>query len=182
MMSAYKFSSLFLIILLLSSCNYKKPEPAPKEKKAEPKVIPEQAAKESIEGIYETKPDENNFGECKISLEITKTKDGYSYFLKTKNRQLKGIATFTIEKSGGKYLVLEGIKWDEYEGDISNEEENDSISESGTTSKELEIPVGIDVGYVKDTLTFQNYGNSMNSYTKLSECARKHIELIKSQK
>ena len=73
-------------------------------------------------------------------------------------------------------MVLEGIKWDEYEGDISNEEENDSVSDS---KPELEIPIGIDASYVKDTLTIQNYGNSMNSYTKISKCGEKYIQLIK---
>ncbi|WP_244248529.1 hypothetical protein [Flavobacterium foetidum] len=71
--------------------------------------------------------------------------------------------------------MLEGIQWDEYEGDISNEEENDTISQT----KEIEIPVGIGASYVRDTLTIQNYGNSMNSYMKISECGLKYIQLIK---
>ncbi|MDA6068145.1 hypothetical protein NJT12_00810 [Flavobacterium sp. AC] len=100
-------------------------------------------------------------------------------FLKTKLKKLKGIATFTKNESGEKYIVLEGIKWDDYEGDISREDENDSIADSKTASAEPEIPVGIDASYVKDTLTIQNYGNSMNSYTKISECDRKYIQLIK---
>ncbi|MFC4480257.1 hypothetical protein [Flavobacterium chungangensis] len=93
---------------------------------------------------------------------------------------MKGIANFTAEDSGDQYLILEGIKWDEYEGDISNDEETDSISDSKKQKKKLEIPVGIDASYVKDTLTIENYGNAMNSYTKLSECGEKYIQLIKS--
>ncbi|SHG59290.1 hypothetical protein [Flavobacterium defluvii] len=170
-----KYYSLFAALVLLSSCNDKKPVSVSKANiPADTIVIETKSHEDSIEGIYETKPENNNADDCKISLEINKTKNGYSYFLKTKTRQLKGISNFITEESGEKYLVLEGIKWDEYEGDISNEE-NDSVS----GSKELEIPVGITAGYVKDTLTIQNYGNAMNSYTKLSECGRKYIQLIK---
>jgi hypothetical protein len=157
-------------ILLVSACTNKKGETVI-EKDAPKTEIPIQTNKneESIEGIYKT-------AECDISIEITKTKDGYQYFLKTNLRKLKGKATFSKNESGEKYLVLEGIQWDEYEGDISNQE-NESITES--QPKELEIPVGIDANYVKDTLTIQNYGNSMNSYTKISECGLKYIQLIK---
>ena len=132
-----------------------------------------------IEGVYETQPESDNNDECQISIEISKTKTSYSYFLKTKIRELKGIANLTTNESGEKIIVLEGIEWDEYEGDISREEENDSIADSGTNSQELKIPVGIGASYTKDTLTIQNYGNAMNSYTKLSECGRKYIQLIK---
>ncbi|WP_343696008.1 hypothetical protein [Flavobacterium sp.] len=177
-----KYYSLFAILVLLSSCNDKKPETLSKANISKDTIALQTGNNENvIEGIYETQAEENNSDDCAISLKMTKTKDGYSYFLKTKTRQLKGIATFTTEESGEKYLVLEGIKWDEYEGDISHEEEeNDSIA--SLEKPELEIPVGITAGYVKDTLTIQNYGNSMNSYTKLSECGRKYIRLIKLQK
>ncbi|MBF4506135.1 hypothetical protein IRZ83_05590 [Flavobacterium sp. JLP] len=173
-----KLTYILFAVLLLWSCN-KKTESASEEIIPKDTVIaPTTKTQESIEGIYKTYSDSNNSEECGISLEINKTKDGYSYFLKTKTRQLKGKANFTKSESGEKYLVLEGIKWDEYEGDISHEE--DSLSES--EPKELEIPVGIDASYVKDTLTIQNYGNAMNSYTKLSECGSKYIQLIKKGK
>lgn len=178
MKSAYKLSFVFLALLILSSCNNKKPE-TPIENSSQEVKVKTANSEELITGIYETKQEQESSDDCEISLEITKTKEGYTYFLKTKARQVKGIANFTKNESGESYLTLEGIKWDEYEGDISNQEENDSISDSETTPKDLEIPVGIGAGYVKDTLTIQNYGNSMNSYTKLSECGRKYIQLIK---
>jgi hypothetical protein len=120
-----------------------------------------------IEGRYQS-------DECNISLIISKIKNEYQYVFKTNFRTLKGKATYSHSSSGENYLTLEGIQWDEYEGDISNENENDSIP-----AKELEIPIGIDALYVKDTLTIQNYGNAMNSYTKISECGLKYIQLIK---
>ena len=178
-----KYYCLLFSFVFLFSCNDKKPvSETPISKKIVTVTLPKPFDKKLIEGTYETKAEENDSDDCQLSLQITKTKSGYSYFLKTKTRQLKGIATFKIQKYGEKYLILEGIKWDEYEGNISHEEENDSVSDSETSSKELEIPVGIEASYVKDTLTIQNYGNSMNSYTKLSECGRKYIRLIKTQK
>lgn len=171
-----KLICIAFIASIILACNYKKPEPVV-EKNTPKTVIDLQTPKneESITGIYET----NNTGDCKISVEIIKVKDGYLYTFKTKSRKLNGKAIFTTNKSGEKYIVLKGIKWDEYEGDISHKDETDSISDSGTEPKELEIPIGIDASYAKDTLTIQNYGNAMNSYTKISECDRKYIQLIK---
>lgn len=169
---------LFFSVLILTavfSCN-KKTESLPNstiEKSVTEFPVSDTISKiistaDPVEGTYTT-----NASDCKISLIISKNKTDYQYILKTKLRTLKGKAILSKINSGEKYISLEGIKWDEYEGDISNEE-NDSIS-----NKELETPVGIDALYVKDTLTIQNYGNSMNSYTKISECGLKFIQLIK---
>lgn len=158
--------------MLISACSNKKAETAAEKNIPKTEIsVATNKKEESIEGIYQSE-------ECDISLEITMTKDGYKYFLKTNIRKVDDKATFSKNESGEKYLVLEGIKWDEYEGDISNEEESDSLADS-KTKPELEIPVGIGASYVKDTLTIQNYGNSMNSYTKISECGEKYIQLIK---
>lgn len=176
MTATSKITATIFLTLLILACN-NKPKPFVGQNK--PVVLVADSTHkniEDIEGLYETQPETPSTDECQISVEIIKAKNGFTYFLKTKIRQLKGIASFTTNESGEKYIVLEGIKWDDYEGDISNED-NDSISKTDT--KQLEIPVGIDASYVKDTLTIQNYGNSMNSYTKISECGRKYIQLIK---
>ncbi|MBS7232569.1 hypothetical protein KHA90_16240 [Flavobacterium psychroterrae] len=177
MKSIPNFLFILFLILSFSACANKEKPVEEKESSETDIALQTNQKEESMEGFYETQPDENNTGECKISVEIKKEKNGYSYFLKTNLRKLKGNARFTTNESGEKYIVLEGIKWDEFEGDISHEEESDSITDSET--KELEIPTGINAGYVKDTLTIQNYGNAMNSYTKISECGRKYIQLIK---
>lgn len=174
-----KITSAFILALFLSACENK---PKPVVEKDIPNAnisLETKTNEESIEGLYETQPEPDNSDECKISVEIIKTKSGYTYLLKTKLRQLKGLASFITNQSGEKTIVLEGIEWDEYEGDISREEDSDSITQSETDSKQLEIPVGIGASYVTDTLTIQNYGNAMNSYTKISECGRKYIQLIK---
>jgi len=165
------FFYLSFLGLIVISCNKKtettaeqKPENAISVTNAKNLV----SVKDSISGTYNSKTED-----CNISLIISKNQKDYHYIFTTKNRTLKGKAIFSQNSSGEKFISLEGIKWDEYEGDISNEE-NDSIP-----AKELKIPVGIDALYVKDTLTIQNYGNAMNSYTKISECGLKYIQLIK---
>jgi hypothetical protein len=174
--SFYKITIITFSLLLFSACN-DKPKSVTKENNSKEVLIDlTNKNEESIEGLYITQPDPNSTDECEMSVEISKIKNDYVYFLKTKLRKVKGKATFSTNELGEKYIVLEGIKWDEYEGDISNEDETDSISDSKAT---LEIPVGIDASYAKHTITIQNYGNSMNSYTKISECGRKYIQLIK---
>lgn len=177
--SFYKITVIIFSLLLFSACDNKSKSVVDENNIKEVVIDSTNKNNDSIEGLYKTQPDQNSTDECEMSIEISKVKNDYVYFLKTKLRKLKGTATFTTNESGEKYIVLEGIKWDDYEGDISNEEETDSISDSKPEHKELEIPVGIDASYVKDTLTIQNYGNSMNSYTKISECGRKYIQLIK---
>lgn len=179
MHSTSKIVYVLFLGLLISACN-NKPKPAVEKDASKSKILLQtNTDEESIEGLYETHPESDNSDECNISVEIKKGKSGYTYFLKTKLRKIKGIANLTTNESGEKIIVLEGIQWDEYEGDISREEENDSIADSEENSQQLEIPVGIGTSYTKDTLTIQNYGNAMNSYTKLSECGRKYIQLIK---
>lgn len=179
MNSTSKITFALLLASLISACN-NNPKPAVEKDVSKQKIsLQSNTIESSIEGLYETQPEPDNSDECKISIEIIKTKTGYTYFLKTKLRKLKGIANLATNESGEKNIILEGIEWDEYEGDISRGENNDSIADSESNSKPLEIPVGIGASYTKDTLTIQNYGNAMNSYTKLSECGRKYIQLIK---
>lgn len=174
MNSRNNLTALVISFLLITACS-DKPKTAiiPQEQSKNTATLPAQKSTESFEGIYTS-------DECDLSVQITKTKEGYAYFLQTNARKLKGKASVTQNESGEKYVTLEGIQWDDYEGDISNEEETDSVSNPEKTAKDIEIPVGIDASYAKDTLTIQNYGNSMNSYTKISECGAKYIRLIKN--
>lgn len=156
---------IFCSYLILTACN-QKAEVTSVIKNPKKEITAETYSKDEIEGTY-------NANGCDLSLIISKIKSDYQYVFKTNVRTLKGKATYSKNSSGEKYIALEGIQWDEYEGDISNE--NDS-----TSQKELEIPIGIDALYTRDTLTIQNYGNAMNSYTKISECGLKYIQLTKS--
>ncbi|MCD0464529.1 hypothetical protein [Flavobacterium sp. ENC] len=173
MNSRNNLTALVISFLLITACN-DKPKTAiiPQEQPKNTAALPALKSTESFEGIYTSE-------DCDLSVQITKTKEGYTYFLQTSERKLNGKASVTQNEAGEKYVTLEGIQWDDYEGDISNEEETDSVSNLEKTAKDIEIPVGIDASYVKDTLTIQNYGNSMNSYTKISECGAKYIRLVK---
>lgn len=166
-----KFLLLLVSFLSVNACN-QKTEKVTVTKNNEAEAVSENRLEDEISGTYTTE-------DCDISIVISKIKNDYQYILKTNTRNLKGKANYSKNDSGEKYITLEGIPWDEYEGDISNEEENDSVSDSKPGKKELEIPVGIGALYVKDTLTIQNYGNAMNYYTKISECGLKYIQLIK---
>ena len=165
-----KFLLLLVSFLSVNACN-QKTEKVTVTKNNEAEAVSENRLEDEISGTYTAEG-------CDISIIISKIKNDYQYILKTNTRNLKGKATYSKDDSGEKYITLEGIPWDEYEGDISNEEENDSVSDS-KRGKELEIPVGIGALYVKDPLTIQNYGNAMNYYTKISECGLKYIQLIK---
>ena len=170
MMSKIPFLMLLSLYFTIVSCIQKT------EKVSSIKNVKEDAdesvskSKDEIEGTY------TYSGDCDISLILSKTKKDYLYILQTNIRILKGRATYTTSSTGEKYITLEGIQWDEYEGDSTKE---DGSAENSEAKKELEIPVGIDALYVKDTLTIQNYGNAMNYYTKISECGLKFIQLIK---
>lgn len=165
-----KFLLLLVSFLSVNACN-QKTEKTTVTKNNAVEAVAENRLEDEISGTYTAEG-------CHISIIISKIKNDYHYILKTSARNLKGKATYSKDDSGEKYITFEGIPWDEYEGDISNEEENDSVSDS-KPGKELEIPVGIGALYVKDTLTIQNYGNAMNYYTKISECGLKYIQLIK---
>ncbi|RUT69691.1 hypothetical protein D0817_13795 [Flavobacterium cupreum] len=175
MNSRNNLSALVISFLLITACS-DKPKTAiiPQKQPKNTAALTAEKSTESFEGIYTSE-------DCDLSVQITKTKEGYAYFLQTSTRKVNGKATIAQNESGEKYVTLEGIQWDDYEGDISNEEEKDSVSNPEKTAKDMEIPVGIDASYVKDTLTIQNYGNSMNSYTKISECGAKYIRLVKQE-
>jgi hypothetical protein len=162
-----KFILFLLASVLIVSCNNQDPKTAiPKNDTIE--------TKDTISGLYKTEIDSLYTDKCEISVSISKSKNGYLYHLKTDLRDVKGNVRLISEAPNELYLVFEGIKWDAYEGDISNQtDDNDTIT------KDLEIPVGIEAYVGNDTLTIQNDGNAMNSYTKIGECGRKFIYLIK---
>lgn len=131
------------------------------------------SAFDAIEGLYIQKPVEEGGEKCDLSLKIEKAKGKYYYTLSLQDTVIKGMVTVAKnkEKSDLEYAVtLEGIEWASYEGDVSDESK---------PPQELDIPVGIGAVLLNKELSFQNYGNSMNSYTVLEECGQKYIRLVK---
>jgi hypothetical protein len=164
-----KLLSFFLAILFLISCGDKKTERTVSTTK-----IKEQ---DTISGFYTTQIHMDHGSKCDLSVQISKSENGYRYRLKTDLRDLEGKISFDRTDTNELSIIFEGIKWDEYEGDISDELEDDPSYEG---TENIEIPIGIGARVGKDTLTFQNSGNSMNYYVKIGECDQKYIVLVKT--
>lgn len=127
-----------------------------------------------IEGVYTAEPINDEVGNCDITVTITKKKQDYFFSLETDSKTINGKVTLTKNKETANTIIMfEGIPWDEYEG---------NLDAADSTDTELEIPIGIDGMLKNDTITIQNSGNSMNSYTKFLECGYKYIHLVRKQK
>ncbi|WP_316802817.1 hypothetical protein [Pedobacter nototheniae] len=103
-----------------------------------------------ITGNYSVTESDND---CKLSIKISYVKGEYVYLLKTTKREKKGKVYFSRMEDGN-YITFSGLPGDENQGDL----------EGAFNDGEIAI---------------QNYGNSMNEYTRLSECGDKYIHLIK---
>jgi hypothetical protein len=128
-----------------------------------------------ISGYYEEVDDEQTEElkeGCGISVAIKKTAKGFSYYLKTRDTHHSGKVTL-VKTSNQKYgIVFEGIKYAEYEGDISKDPGSADV-------KELDPPAGIGGELEQDTITIQNSGNAMNYYVQIGSCQVKYIRLVK---
>ena len=112
---------------------------------------------------------------CLLKITRLPNGTGYAYRLTTDERMKEGKLTYTHDATTNEdFVMLEGIHWDEYEGDVSREDED-----SPAEKEPLESPIGISGTVTGDTITIQNYGNAMNSYTKLAEVSDKYIVLVK---
>jgi hypothetical protein len=131
----------------------------------------------AIEGIYkaesfkETGEDSNV---CDMTVEIKKSKEGYNYKLTLSDTTYAGSVTISKnEKDKSTFVTFKGIQWAEYEGDISNRDDNDDNRPS------LELPVDVGGQLLGNEIIIQNSGNAMNYYTVFSECGEKYIRLVK---
>lgn len=90
---------------------------------------------------------------CKIDLKITNAKGEYLYLLKTDKRKKSGKIRF-LRAEDANYIIFSGLPGDENQGNLE--------------------------GVLSDgEIAIQNYGNSLNNYTRLSECGAKYIHLVK---
>lgn len=135
-------------------------------------VKPIKAKLPSIEGVYKSVALAGESEPCNITLTIEKVSNKYVYKLSLPGKLKTGAVT--IEKSDdlSYILTLEGIEWASYEGNISEEDDENE-------AKEMELPVGISMELIENELMFQNYGNSMNSFHVLQECSQKYVRLVK---
>ena len=126
----------------------------------------------NIEGIYKTENSENKIETCNLTLTITKKNGKYSYNYKSESRTLNGKVSFYRDIDEA-YITLEGIKWAEYEGDVTNQDDENY------EEKDLELPIGIEGSISENEILIQNDGNNMNYYVKLNDCGVKYIHLKK---
>ncbi|MDV6169998.1 hypothetical protein R1T16_16285 [Flavobacterium sp. DG1-102-2] len=158
-----------LISLFAVSCQEMADKPKEQVIKGTPLIL---QPKDEYAGTYKTVNDSTETYNCNLSLNIAKSAYGYSYHLVTDKRNAKGSAGIK-KHSDGTYIILNNLPWDEYEGDVNNEE-------AGQEQKE--VPSAVTALISGDSITIQNYGNAMNSYTVLSECGRKYIVLVRHKK
>lgn len=121
---------------------------------------------ENIAGIYTSSTTAGDA--CNFSIEISESAGTYIYILKSSRKDKEGILLLEKSDSGGEQnILLEGLKYDSYEGDKSSKNAP-NIEMSGVSA------------LLKDnSITIQNTGNSMNSFTIFKDCDAKYIELKK---
>ncbi len=133
-----------------------------------PKIAPVLPAK--IEGVYQATTMEES-SNCAITVAIRKEKGEYLYDFQSTERKLHGKVTFFRDLEDRQvYITLEGITWSEYGGDLDQADKRKTP---------LKLPIGIDGMFSQDTISIQNYGNSMNYYTKLSDCGAKYVFFVR---
>jgi len=92
---------------------------------------------------------------CSLVVELTQTNDVGEYRVTTNNRSESG--RFSLE---GQYITFSGL----FAADPGN-------------IKEMEVSALLS----NDSLTIQNYGNSMNPYNLFPDCGPKYITLDKAR-
>lgn len=122
----------------------------------------------NVEGTY-TNTSETA---CSFKLSISKQENSYFYNILTAERALKGKVSFVRNIDAREvYIKFNGIKWAEYNGAAKDEGEAEKFA--------IKIPIGIEGVLNENEITIQNYGNSMNNYTKFDDCEDKYIVLRK---
>ena len=128
-----------------------------------------------ISGYYEEvdsdQTEEINEG-CGISVNIKRNGKGFSYYLKTSDRNYRGKLTLVNIPEDKYGIVFEGTKYAEYESDISQKPDTDD-------AKKADLPAGVGGELERDTITIQNYGNAMNYYVQIGGCQVKYLRLVR---
>jgi hypothetical protein len=127
-----------------------------------------------LEGTYERMPMSDETGACPMTVIIDRDGSGYIYQLTLNTQRYNGNAIVS-EEGEETMITLTGIRWSEYEGDISGD---DSDNAQNTTDT-LKVPVGVGALVTDSGLVIQNTGNSMNYYVKFAGCDCKYINLVK---
>ena len=131
----------------------------------------------AVVGLYKAERFEGTSEEsdvCDMTVEIKKSREGYNYKFTLSDTTYAGSVTISKnEKDKSAFVTFKGIEWAEYEGDISNRDDNDDNRPS------LDLPVDVGGQLLGNEIVIQNSGNAMNYYTVFSECGEKFIRLVK---
>ena len=120
-----------------------------------------------ITGIYKSEAIDADDSAWAISVEISGSEGNYKYLLRSKKQDVNGI--LIVDKSivaGEMNLMLPWLKYDMYKGDNSS-------------GKETATPSQVEANLKENSITIQNTGNDMNSFTVFNGCAAKYIKLVK---
>jgi hypothetical protein len=107
-----------------------------------------------ITGFYKSE-------KCNMTIEITNHRSDYKYHLVTDNRNEKGKAIISFEKGKDGYFI---------------ELRDEKVTEPDKMNKIENIHFFVS----NDTITLQNYGNSINQYQQIN-CEEKYIILVKNK-
>jgi hypothetical protein len=109
-----------------------------------------------ISGTYKAVDDES----CPLVIDIFKKNKGYRYSIVRNGKKETGIAELVLENDGEESVYFKGLKYWAYD-------------------KRYDDNSDIGGGFDDDTLIIQNYGNSMNEYTKFNECGGKYLAFVR---
>ncbi|UEG53099.1 hypothetical protein LLH06_19325 [Mucilaginibacter daejeonensis] len=164
--------ALACITLILSSCGNSKPEEhttavpsSDKSANQQATVVPKTTSAD-LSGTYEEVDDPDAEG-CDIVVTISKAAGGYHYHLAYDSLSYEGQLGLDKRNDHTTGIVFKGIPY--AETSIDDDDDGTNARTSSDVGGELE----------GDTITIQNYGNSMNYYVKLGGCGLKYIRLVK---
>ncbi len=164
--------ALSCITLILSSCGNSKPEEHTTAVLSPDTLIDQQATvvpkttSADLSGTYE-EVDEPDAEGCGIAVTISKAAGGYHYQLAYDSLSYNGQLGLDKRDDHTTGTLFKGIPY--AETSMDDDDDGTNARTSSYVGGELE----------GDTITIQNYGNSMNYYVKLGECGLKYIRLVK---
>ena len=169
-------SKLIILTITLQSCGNEKTKNAEQEASEKDTVVETPKDKDKallfdIEGNYSFK-DESSA--CRLDLKLYYINEQLKYKIKTNTREISNNPKIVLkEKKDGYNITFEKIEWSENTGATDREGKK--------SDKKLPLPQEIEGVLLKDEITIQNIGNSMNDYVKLGECDAKYIRLIREK-